>query len=105
MLIYQGLNTLLDNEANDATIQLDTIMQAKSFSVWSTIREIFSVNDPNFIDLSWQAGDHDSPSNSEYAIEMKDRNNNTNNRGTRIRDTQSDDDVDSPLAQNADSLA
>ncbi len=91
----------MDKEADDATKNLDNLMRAKSFSVWTTIREMFSP--PSFIDLSAHATEtytdlegRADRETGQLVVEMKDR---TSNTGRHRNDRIPEDDVASPLAR------
>lgn len=78
-------------------------MRAKSFSVWNTIRDIFDLNQIQFGD-----GERDPThlSTENPGVELNARNPAAQApQLTRLRDESSDDDVDSPLADNVDSFA
>lgn len=75
-------------------------MRAKSFSVWTTIREIFDLNQIQFGD------DPPHTSTENPGVELNARNPAAQTpQLTRLHDESSDDDVDSPLADNVDSFA
>lgn len=76
-------------------------MRAKSFSVWNTIREIFDLNQIQFGDGD---RDHTHLSTENPGVELNTRNP-TAQAPQRLRDESSDDDADSPLANNVDSFA
>lgn len=91
----------MDHEADAASTKLDHFMRAKSFSVWNAIRDIFDLNQIQFGD-----GDRDPThlSTENPGVELNGRNP-TAQAPQRLRDESSDDDVDSPLANDVDSFA
>lgn len=97
---------MLDKEAEEATTQLEHLERAKAFSVWSTLRDMFSTSNTTFTDISMHPSDNydgvegtnNRNSDEPFAVEMK-----TQGVG-RKRDKQTiEDDVNSPLARNSDS--
>lgn len=93
----------MDHEADAASTKLDHFMRAKSFSVWNAIRDIFDLNQIQFGD-----GDRDPThlSTENPGVELHTRNPTAQApQLARQRDESSDDDVDSPLANNVDSFA
>lgn len=96
------MNALLDKEADDAATQLDQLMKAKSFSIITSLREMFQsphhlskgtkLSNETYIDVEVAP---DSDNNGQF-VEMKSANAAVSRREKERNVI--DDDVDSPLA-------